>query len=54
VPERQIKERETDMKDVPIDELGGTMVVDENGGDVPLGSLWLDRTAVLVFVRHFG
>ncbi|BDG03656.1 hypothetical protein AMOR_26520 [Anaeromyxobacter oryzae] len=29
-------------------------VLDERGAAVPLRSLWADRPAVLVFVRHFG
>lgn len=29
-------------------------VFDPDGREVLLGSLWTDRTAVLVFVRHFG
>ena len=29
-------------------------VLDEYGAPVRLGNLWRDRTAVLVFVRHFG
>lgn len=29
-------------------------VLDEFGAPVRLGNLWLDQTAILVFVRHFG
>jgi len=29
-------------------------VFDLSGSRVRLGSLWSDRTAVLVFLRHFG
>jgi hypothetical protein len=29
-------------------------LLDETGAEVPLGDLWRDRTAILVFVRHFG
>lgn len=29
-------------------------VLDEQGNPVELGTLWRDRTAVLVFLRHFG
>ena len=36
------------------DELARLTVLDEQGGPVVLGSLWRDRPAVLVFVRHFG
>jgi prostamide/prostaglandin F2alpha synthase len=33
---------------------GDMTVLDEHGKPVVLGSLWRDRTAVLVFMRHFG
>jgi hypothetical protein len=36
------------------DDLATMTVLDEQGRDVPLGPLWRERTAVLVFVRHFG
>jgi hypothetical protein len=36
------------------DDLGKLNVLDEAGGKLTLGSLWRERTAVLVFVRHFG
>jgi hypothetical protein len=36
------------------DDLAQMTVLDETGKAVPLGPLWRDRTAVLVFVRHFG
>ena len=36
------------------DDLAAMTVLDERGNSVPLGPLWRDRTAVLVFVRHFG
>ena len=36
------------------DNLAKLTVLDEHGGTIELGSLWRDRTAVLVFVRHFG
>jgi hypothetical protein len=34
--------------------LASIEVQDTGGGAVRLGRLWRDRTAVLVFVRHFG
>lgn len=34
--------------------LDGLTVTDPDGHDVRLGQLWAQRTAVLVFVRHFG
>ena len=36
------------------DDLATMTVLDENGNAVVLGDLWRDRTAVLVFTRHFG
>jgi hypothetical protein len=34
--------------------LAGLALSDWNGERVPLGSLWRERPAVLVFIRHFG
>ena len=36
------------------DTLGSLTVLDEKGTEVPLASLWRDRTAVIALVRHFG
>jgi hypothetical protein len=36
------------------DDLAAMTVLDEHGAKLPLGPLWQDRTAVLVFIRHFG
>ncbi len=36
------------------DDLATMTVLDENGNQVTLGDLWRDKTAVLVFTRHFG
>ncbi|MEP6860199.1 MAG: hypothetical protein ABJE66_06240 [Deltaproteobacteria bacterium] len=36
------------------DDLSTMNVLDANGKPVLLGTLWRDRPAVLVFVRHFG
>jgi hypothetical protein len=41
------------MHRVP-DDLAALTVLDMEGRPVPLGSLWADRPAVLVFLRHFG
>jgi hypothetical protein len=35
-------------------ELADIVVRDLDGADVRLGSLWADRPAVLVFLRHYG
>jgi len=37
-----------------IEQLGDLNVVNEQKEQVKLSSLWQKRTAVLVFVRHFG
>lgn len=36
------------------DDLAKMTVLDESGDKVELGTFWRDRTAVLVFLRHFG
>ena len=36
------------------DELADIVLQDSNGDDVRLGSLWEERPAVLVFLRHYG
>lgn len=36
------------------DDLAKMTVLDGSGTKVDLGTFWRDRTAVLVFVRHFG
>jgi hypothetical protein len=36
------------------DDLAKLTVLDEGGAPIELGTLWRDRTAVLVFTRHFG
>ena len=36
------------------DDLARMNVQDDRGAPVALGSMWRERTAVLVFVRHFG
>jgi hypothetical protein len=36
------------------DELADVVLQDSAGHDVRLGSLWEERPAVLVFLRHYG
>jgi len=36
------------------DDLARMTVLDADGRAVVLGDFWKDRTAVLVFLRHFG
>jgi hypothetical protein len=35
-------------------ELADVVLQDSSGEDVQLGSLWEDRPAVVVFLRHYG
>lgn len=35
-------------------QLADCAVTEEHGNTFPLGETWRQRTAVLVFVRHFG
>jgi hypothetical protein len=35
-------------------ELGDCVVLDLEGREVRLGSLWAEKPALLVWVRHFG
>ena len=37
-----------------VGELKDVVVQDEHGADVPLGELWREQPAVLVFLRHYG
>jgi hypothetical protein len=36
------------------DELADVVLEDSNGDEVRLGTLWDERPAVLVFLRHYG
>lgn len=44
------------MADIYIDTaaLGDLTVIDDESKEIPLSEFWQKRTAVLVFVRHFG
>jgi hypothetical protein len=37
-----------------MDELANVVLQDSDGDQVRLGSLWEERPAVLVFLRHYG
>jgi hypothetical protein len=37
-----------------VGELKDVAVQDEHGAELPLGDLWRDQPAVLVFLRHYG
>ena len=39
---------------VRADDLAKLRIQDEKGGEIELGALWRDKTAVLVWIRHFG
>ena len=41
-------------KNFSIQQLGDLTVLNEQKEQIKLSSLWGKRTAVLVFVRHFG
>lgn len=36
------------------DDLAKMTLLDEHGKTVEVGTLWKTKTAVLVFIRHFG
>jgi hypothetical protein len=42
------------MNDSYSSRLAGITLPDVDGNRVQLGSLWADRPAVLVFLRHYG
>jgi hypothetical protein len=42
------------MSDSFATRLAPTTALDERGAQVRLGSFWMDRPAVVGFVRHFG
>jgi hypothetical protein len=37
-----------------VGKLSPIVLQDVSGRDIRLGSLWEERTVVLVFIRHFG
>lgn len=39
---------------LPLEKTEAILLQDERGTSIKLNSLWAERTAVLVFVRHFG
>lgn len=39
---------------VSVKELGEATVLNEQGEQIKLSTLWYKKTAVFVFVRHFG
>jgi len=39
---------------ISVEEFGSLKVYDDNEEAVQLSTLWQKKTAVLVFVRHFG
>jgi hypothetical protein len=43
-----------DDKNSSMDRFKDLTVLNEQGEAVKLSTLWLKKTAVLVFVRHFG
>ena len=43
-----------EYKEISTEDFGALTVLNEQREQVTLSSLWRERTAVLVFVRHFG
>ena len=39
---------------IDVEQLGRISVYDQDSGELPLANLWQEKTAVLVFIRHFG
>ena len=39
---------------IEIEKLGEISVFDKDSEEFPLANLWQEKTAVLVFIRHFG
>jgi len=37
-----------------LDGIEGLKLLDESGDEAAISSLWRERLAVLVFIRHFG
>ena len=42
------------LVNMPVDQLKDIELHDHEGNAVQLGSLWKTKTAILVWVRHFG
>lgn len=43
-----------DIKDLSVETFGGLVVLNDKNESIKLSTLWQDKPAVLVFVRHFG
>ena len=48
------RKRQSTRPPADADQLAAVSVLDLEGQSVPLGSLWEDVPAVLVFLRHYG
>lgn len=42
------------QSDISVEQLGELSVLNRENESVKLANLWKEKTAVLVFVRHFG
>jgi len=42
------------IQDIPTDQLGSITLFDEEAKELKMNSLWQEKTAVLIFIRHFG
>ncbi len=43
-----------ETNNLSVEDLGELAVLNDRNEQVKLSSLWKEKTAVLVFVRHFG
>ena len=43
-----------ETNNLSVENLGDLVVLDDENESVKLSTLWQDKPAVLVFVRHFG
>ena len=48
------KEKQTAKAPERADALAGIVLLDHDGAEVTLGSLWSERPAALVWLRHYG
>jgi hypothetical protein len=53
-PGREHRQKNGGSMQIDITRFGNLVVFDEQNHPVELGSLWQDKPAVIVFVRHFG
>ncbi len=52
--QKNSKKKKMKNNNLSVKNLGELFVLNERNEQVKLSSLWKEKTAVLVFVRHFG